>query len=114
MTTDGNPNSKYKWLEFYKWTFKAAWYTTIWKEMVLMAKAEYGNIGFYNSDIGPTPFERYMVGGDGMGYYTYGATMVGLRGYENNALTPAGGAYMYSKYQFELRYLISPSPQAII
>ena len=114
VTTDGNPNSKYKWLEFYKWTFKAAWYTTIWKEMVLMAKAEYGNIGFYNSDIGPTPFERYMVGGDGMGYYTYGATMVGLRGYENNALTPAGGAYMYSKYQFELRYLISPSPQATI
>ncbi len=106
---------RHKWLEFYKWTFKAAWYTAIDKDkLILMTKAEYGFVGFYNEDMGPTPFERYELGGDGMGYYTYGATMVGLRGYENGSLSPGNNTYMYSKYTLELRYPLTLSQSATI
>jgi len=113
--TPGEVNAeKYKWVEFYKWTFKASWFTSIWKDLILNAKAEYGFVGYYNSDIGPSPFEGYEIGGDGMGFYTYGQTMIGLRGYENGALTPDNGANMYSKYALELRYPISLSQSATI
>ncbi len=107
-------SKKYEWVEFYKWTFKASWFTSIWKDLILNAKAEYGFVGYYNSAIGPSPFEGYNIGGDGMGYYTYGQTMIGLRGYENGSLTPAGGANMYSKYSLELRYPISLAQSATI
>jgi outer membrane protein insertion porin family len=115
--TENNENleqERYKWLEYYKWTFKAAWYTSIVGDLVLSAKAEYGLVGFYNSDIGPSPFEGYSLGGDGMGYYIYGKTTVGLRGYENGSLTPRDGANMYSKYALELRYPLTLSQSATI
>jgi len=107
-------DQKYEWVEFYKWTFKASWFTSIWKDLILNAKAEYGFVGFYNEEVGPSPFEGYNIGGDGMGYYTYGQTMIGLRGYENGSLTPVGGANMYSKYSLELRYPISLAQSATI
>jgi outer membrane protein insertion porin family len=105
---------KYKWLEFYKFTFKAAWYNSLWKDLILMAKAEYGYVGYYNEDIGNTPFERYEVGGDGMGFYSYGATIVGLRGYANGALSRNENTYMYSKYTLEIRYPLTLKEQATI
>ncbi len=105
---------KYKWLEYYKWTFKAEWFTQLVGDLVFHAKADYGFIGYYNSDIGPAPTEGYEFGGDGMGYYVYGKTIVGLRGYENGALTPYGGGYIYNKYTFELRYPIALTQAATI
>lgn len=107
-------NEKYKWLEYYKWTFKASWFTSIIGDLVLNAKAEYGLVGFYNSDIGPSPFEGYEIGGDGMGYYVYGKSIVGLRGYENGSLTVSDGANIYSKYGLELRYPLTLSQSATI
>ncbi len=105
---------KFKWLEFYKWTFNASWFTPIaGDKLVLNARAEYGLVGFYNSLIGPSPFEGYSVGGDGMGYQIYGRTPIGLRGYENGALTPQG-ANVYSRYTLELRYPITIKPSAVI
>ncbi len=105
---------KFKWLEYYKWNFKASWFTQIIGDLVFNAKAEYGFISYYNEDIGPAPTEGYELGGDGMGFYVYGKTIIGLRGYENGSLTPPGGGYIYNKYTFELRYLITHSQAATI
>lgn len=105
---------KYKWLEYYKWTAKAEWFTQLIGDLVFHAKADYGFIGYYNNDIGPAPTEGYEFGGDGMGYYVYGKTIVGLRGYENGSLTPRGGGYIYNKYTFELRYPIALTQAATI
>jgi len=105
---------KYEWLEYHKWTFKASWFTQILDKLVINTKAEYGFVGYYNEDIGPAPTEGYELGGDGMGYYVYGKSIVGLRGYENGSLTPNEGANLYSKYNVELRYLITSGQAATI
>ena len=107
-------NEKYEWLEYHKWTFKASWFTQILDKLVINTKAEYGFVGYYNEDIGPAPTEGYELGGDGMGYYVYGKSVVGLRGYENGALTPTEGSNLYSKYNVELRYLITSGQAATI
>ena len=115
--SDANENieqEKYKWLEYYKWTFKASWFTSIIGDLVLNAKTEYGLVGFYNSNIGASPFEGYILGGDGMSYRAYGGTTIGLRGYENASLTVEGGANMYSKFALEVRYPLTLSQSATI
>jgi len=112
---ENGDEEKYKWLEYYKWTFKASWFTSIIGDLVINAKAEYGLVGFYNSDIGPSPFEGYAVGGDGMGFQIYGKTTVGVRGYDGpQSITPVEGANMYSKYALELRYPLTLSQSATI
>jgi len=46
-------------------------------------------LGAYNNDIGNVPFERFFVGGDGLGNFTLdGREIIQLRGYENSSLTP--------------------------
>ena len=47
-----------------------------------------------------------MLGGDGMGYYTFGKDYISLRGYENQSLSPEAGSHLYSKYTVELRHPI--------
>ena len=82
---------KYKWIEFHKWTFKADYYFPLSKndKLVLNAKFAFGYLGFYNTDIGPSPFEYFYVGGDGMsGYSFYGRDVIAQRGYTNGSLTP--------------------------
>ncbi|MEN8119582.1 MAG: outer membrane protein assembly factor BamA [Bacteroidota bacterium] len=105
---------KFKWLEYYKWDFKATWFTQLIGDLVFHAKAEYGFINYYNEDIGPAPTEAFVLGGDGMGYMSYGKTIVGLRGYENGSLSPQSGDYIYNKYVFELRYPIALTQAATI
>jgi outer membrane protein insertion porin family len=108
-------DEKYKWLEYYKINFMGKWYTQIWKDLVLMSNAEFGFLNAYNDDIGPPPFERFYVGGDGMnqGYYD-GRQSIQLRGYPNSILTPYGGGTVYNKISFELRYAITLKPTASI
>lgn len=113
---------KYRWIEYYKWVFKSEYYLQLAEKLVLMSKVQYGFKGYYNKGIGPSPFEGFYVGGDGMvGYNFYGYEIVPLRGYSNEgygnsigALTPPTGANLYSKYTLELRYPISLNPQATI
>ncbi len=105
---------KFEWIEYHKWTLSAEWYTQVIGRLVFKSKAEYGFLGNYNSDIGPSPFEGFSVGGDMMGYYSFGKDIVPLRGYDNGTLSPSNGGNIYTKYNFELRYLISPSPQATV
>ena len=86
--------------------------------MVLNSKLEFGYIGHYNKDLGPSPFEQFQLGGDGLsGYNFYGAELIGLRGYDNGpnntgSLTPLKGGNLYEKITFELRYPLSLNPNA--
>ena len=67
----------------------AAWYTSLIGNLVLSAKSEFGYLGYYNADIGTSPFEKFNVGGSGMmGYNLYGTDIVALRGYADGTLTP--------------------------
>ena len=82
---------KYKLIEFYKAVFKADYYLPLdgAGKLILNAKAAFGYLGFYNKDIGPSPFENFYLGGDGMtGYSFYGREVIALRGYTNGSLTP--------------------------
>jgi outer membrane protein insertion porin family len=114
---------KYKWIEFHKWTFKADYYFPLSKndKLILNARFAFGYLGYYNKDIGPSPFENFYVGGDGMtGYSFYGREVIALRGYTNGSLTPTDSktgspaGNVYSKITFELRYPISLNQQATI
>jgi len=113
------PQEKYRWIEYHKWTFNSEWYTSIVGDLVFHSGAEFGILGYYNSDIGPSPFESFDLGGDGMtGYNLYGRETIALRGYENGALTPirdgSKAGNIYNKLTMELRYPISLNPQATI
>lgn len=108
-TFDREQQEKYKWIEYHKWKFKARTFTALTsaqKCFVLMTRAEFGMLGSYNK-FKKSPFETYYVGGDGMsGYSTsYAEETIGLRGYENGALTPQGyEGYAYDRFTLELRY----------
>ena len=117
---------RYKWIEYHKWTFKGAIYTKLIGDLVLMARAQFGYLGYYNRNWGYSPFEGFRVGGDGMsGYDTYGSEIISLRGYENYSLTPTNmssynstGQYyagnVYDKFTVELRYPVILQPQSTI
>ena len=117
---------RYKWIEYHKWKFSAAQYIKLVGDLVLMTKAQFGYLGFYNRNWGYSPFEGFLLGGDGMsGYNTYGSEVISLRGYENYSLTPYtqtayksdGGAYagnVYDKFTLELRYPVIMQPSSTI
>ena len=117
-------NEKYKWIEMHRWTFKAAWYTELYDKLVMMTRVRFGYLGHYNDEIGPTPFHRFFLGGDGLSTYSVDSReLVGMRGYANNSLTPGyynssnsggQGGNIMSKYTLELRYPLSLNPQATI
>jgi outer membrane protein insertion porin family len=121
--TNLRDEEKYKWIEFHKWQFKADYYFPLSKldKLILNAKFAFGYLGYYNPEIGPSPFEYFYVGGDGMsGYSFYGRDVIAQRGYTNGSLTPyAPGTIkpsgnVYSKITFEIRYPVSLNPQATI
>lgn len=97
---------KFRWVELYKVSIKGDWYFSIVGDLVFRTAFEYGFLGSYNRNIGYSPFEGYELGGDGMGYYTFGKDYIGLRGYENQSLTATQGAHIYTKYTAELRHPI--------
>ena len=118
--------TRYKWIEYHKWSFKGSVFTKLVGDLVLMARAQFGYLGYYNRNWGYSPFEGFRVGGDGMsGYDTYGSEIISLRGYENYSLTPqamssynqTGNYYagnVYDKFTVELRYPVILQPQSTI
>ena len=112
---------RYKYIEYHKWKFSSSWFTKL-----------AGNLRFEYEDpvwfswliqikVGPAPFERFYVGGDGLsGYALDGREIIALRGYTNNSVTPrnaAGaqvGGTIFDKYTLELRYPLSLNPSATI
>ncbi len=113
---------RFKWLEYYKIKFKGDWYTRLVGKLVLKTNTEFGFLGHYNGDIGDVPFERFFVGGDGLGNFTLdGRDVVQLRGYDNQSLTPVDpltgrqeGGVIYNKFSLELRYPLTLKPAASI
>ena len=117
---------RYRWIEYYKLKFNAANYTKLIGDLVLMTRFQFGYLGYYNKNWGYSPFESFLVGGDGMsGYTRYGSDIIPLRGYENYSLTPYvqtaynsnGYAYagnVYDKFTVELRYPLILQPSSTI
>ncbi len=111
---------KYHWVEYYKWKVSFAWFTGLGKsktaqKLVLHTRAKFGFLGYYNDQIGYSPFERFYLGGDGLsGFSLDGRELIGMRGYTNNSLSPVNGGTVYTKYTMELRYPISTNPMATI
>ena len=118
--------NRYRWIEYHKWKFNATHYTRIIGDLILMTRAQFGYVGYYNRKWGYSPFEGFLVGGDGMsGYSTYGNEVIALRGYENYSLTPylpsqynsSGYSYagnVYDKFTVELRYPVMLQPSSTI
>lgn len=107
---------RFKFLEFYKVKFEGTWYTQIYKKLVLETKTEFGFLGAYNNDRGIVPFERFFVGGDGLGAFSLdGRDIIRLRGYDNSALTTSpDGDTVYNKFSLEARYPITLEQAASI
>ncbi len=115
-------DQKYKWIEYHKWNFNAAYYQSIVGNLVFSVRSRYGFLGLYNHDIGVTPFGRYFLGGDGLsGGYNYdGRELIAFRGYTNESMTPeyhrdkSLGGTIFNKNTIELRYPLSLNPSATI
>ncbi len=121
-----HPNT-YEWVEFHKWMFDASWFTPIVGKLVLNTRAHFGFIGTYTPDRTPGPFERFKMGGAGLGYggggsFLVGTDYIGLRGYDDpngayaipTAQTGKNGGVAYNKYVAELRYPVSLNPAATV
>ena len=99
---------KHKWIEYHKWMFKSRYYTPLSggsKCFVLMTRFDFGLLGHFNK-YKKSPFETFYVGGDGMSGYsnTYYSETIGLRGYDNGALTQGYNyGYAYDRLTLELR-----------
>ncbi|MBN3521483.1 BamA/TamA family outer membrane protein [Algoriphagus lutimaris] len=126
---ESTDQEKYKWLEYHKWMFDASIYTPLFgsSKFVASARAHMGFLGSYGNKIGIIPLERFVMGGDGMTFnnFALGQEIIGLRGYENQSITPGRdtrgqedadpyGGIVYNKYVMELRFLVSPNPSATI
>ncbi len=114
---------RFKWLEFYKIKMKGDWYTRLFGKFIVKSGVEFGFLGAYNQARGVIPFERFFLGGDGLGSYSLdGREAVALRGYPNQSLQPIDGennitndgGTIYNKFSMELRYPISMSQTAKI
>jgi outer membrane protein insertion porin family len=106
---------RFKWLEYYKIKFEGTWYTRIFDKLVLRTKTEFGFLGAYNNDRGIPPFERFFVGGDGLGSYSLdGREVIQLRGYPNQSLSTQDGDNIYNKFSLEMRYPITLAQMASI
>ncbi|MBX2913905.1 MAG: outer membrane protein assembly factor BamA [Cyclobacteriaceae bacterium] len=133
-----NIDQRYKWTELHKWMFDAKFYLKLigsqkpdGRSLVLETKAHMGFIGTYDKMLGPGPFQRFLVGGDGLagGFNSFvlGQDIIGLRGYPNNSVTPPlyslrgsqqlnaiEGGIVYNKFGMELRYPVTTGQSATI
>ena len=118
--TEDSKKEMYKWIEYWKLKFKSKTFTPLtdpdgqWT-LVLMTRADFGLLGYYNRYV-KTPFETFYVGGDGMtGSYTYATETIGMRGYENGQFTPWGKeGYAYGRFTLELHFPFMLSPSTTI
>ncbi len=106
---------KYKWLEYFKINVKGSWMLNVVGDLVFNARFRFGFMGYYNKDIGLSPFGRYYLGGDGLQSYVLdGSEIIPLRGYTSRALSPDNGAAIFDRYTLELRHPIIESPGTTI
>ena len=112
---------RYKFLEYHKWTFSGKTFTPLaGDKLVLMGRALFSYLGSYNKNA-RSPFETFVMGGDGMSSYTsYGTDYIAMRGYTSGSITPydpkvgTNVGYLYDKFTMELRYPLSLEQSATI
>ncbi len=119
--TTADNKVKYEFIEYHKWKFDASFFNRIVGDLVINTKANFGFLGYYNSDIGISPFERFKLGGDGLVGFDFlrGSEIIGLRGYQNNSIVPNEnyqqiGAPIYNKFTVELRHPVTMNQSATI
>lgn len=112
---------KYRWIEYHKWKFDAEHYNRLFGKFVLATKLRFGYLGYYNKDLGLSPFERFMVGGSGLNSFgQIGNEIISLRGYPDRTITENAvggtntGAAIFDKFTCELRFPVTNSPSATI
>ena len=107
---------KYKWLEYYKIKFDGEWFTPIYKDLVFRTNMQFGFLGAYDNDRGVIPFERFYLGGDGLGGGSnlLSRENVALRGYPNQALSSTEGGTIFNKFSLELRHPVTLNQSASI
>ena len=116
-------NERYHLIEYHKWKFMGKIFTPLTPDskLVLMTRAEFGYLGYFNK-YAKSPFETYYMGGDGMAGYSSGLSTeyIAMRGYSAGSLTPydlTSGrnlGYVYNKFTVELRYPITLEQNATI
>lgn len=115
--SDVDDQQKFKWLEYNKVKFSSSFFTSLSKnrKLVLNAKMGFGILQEWNRNLGPSPFERFYLGGSGLtGFNLDGREIIALRGYGDNNVSPSQGGLLISKYTMELRYPVSLNPNATI
>ncbi len=117
--SDLSPEDKFKWIEYYKWRFNAEWFTPVAGKLVLRTAAKVGSLGFYNKYVGYTPFNRFVLGGDGLAnrqIAQVGQEILAMRGYKVEEFPNSGngGGTTFAKYTAELRFPISLNPSSTI
>ena len=120
---------KSEWVEYFKVMFDMKQYLKITGDLVLEAKAHFGFLNSYSDKAGIGPFERFTMGGSGLAGQNVilSTDVIGLRGYEDNSITPTTTTYdgdgtpttiqggtTYAKFGAELRYPLSLNPSATI
>ena len=117
---------RYDWIEYHKWYFDMSWFMKLThnkrqrdnlfgesktqRPLVMNVRTHLGFIGSYNKNYGIGPFERFILGGDGLsgagfGSFILGQDIIGLRGYSNNSIVPVDeGGIIFNKFVAELRY----------
>ncbi len=118
--TDVYSREKIRWLEYYKLKIGAKTFTPLTQNnkntLVLMTRADIGVLGYYNK-YRRSPFNSYMMGGDGMSGYgsTYITESIPLRGYENGSITDYYDvANAYARFVAELRMPVMLQPSSTI
>ncbi|AKD02521.1 outer membrane protein assembly factor BamA [Pontibacter korlensis] len=115
---------QYEYIEFNKWMFDASYFINVAGNLVFNTRAHFGFLGTYGSGESVGPFERFKLGGAGLGggNIFVGTEYIGLRGYEDESVVNtlndpsllSAGGIAYNKFVFEARQLISPNPAATI
>ena len=113
---------RFHFLEYHKWRLDMEFYKSLIGKLVLKVSGKIGMIGYYNEDVGLSPFERFELGGDGLSNANTGIVgkdIISLRGYNvedvrsDNKVT-SDGAAVFDKFSLELRYPISLNPGSSI
>jgi outer membrane protein insertion porin family len=115
--------NNFEYVEFNKWMMDASFFMNLAGNLVLNTRAHFGFLGKYSSKTSIGPFERFRLGGSGLGGQNIfvGTDYIGLRGYSDESVInnpdqelQNTGGIAYNKFVTEARYLISPNPGATI
>lgn len=121
---DGATESqRYKFVEYHKWMMDWSMFIPLGPKFVINTRAHLGFIGTYSNKTDSGPFERFILGGNGLNganNFIIGQDIIALRGYDDNVIDPVDpvtgfrGGIIYNKFTAELRYPVSKQPTSTI